>query len=130
MGPGSTDRRLSDRGVTSIQFLLASALGLILFLMMANLVVVQYGRGAVRSALEQGVRAGSLSGSAAACEDTAADVLRQLLGGAMGDGIAVECAAGASSITASGSGTFASWTPMTPDFTIELTARATREQPP
>jgi hypothetical protein len=98
--------------------------------MLANLVVVQYGRGAVRSALDQGVRAGSLTGSVAACEDTAANVLAQLLGGTMGDGVVVECTVGANSIAASGSGIFPSWTPVTPDFTIELTARATREQPP
>jgi len=58
-------RRLNERGVTSGQFLLASALALLLFLALANLVVVQYGRGAVRSALDQGARVGAISSSVA-----------------------------------------------------------------
>ena len=49
MDPLSVDRRLNDRGITSVQFLLASGLGMLLFLALANLVVVQYGRGALRS---------------------------------------------------------------------------------
>ena len=43
--PLTADRRLNERGISSIQFLLASGLGMLLFLALANLVVVQYGRG-------------------------------------------------------------------------------------
>lgn len=119
-----------DRGVTSVQFLLASALGLVLFLILANVVVVQYGRGAIRSALEQGARAGSLEGDPAVCEVRAAEVLDQLLGGRMSDGLVLECAPTGSVMTASASTVFRSWMPLLPDFPIDLSSEALIEPPP
>ena len=115
-----------DRGVSSVQFVLASALALILFLALANLVVVQYGKGAVRSALEQGARAGSTAG-APACEDTARRVIADLLGGRMSDGLVLDCDLSGGSIVASASVTFESWTPLTPDFGFTLTSSAVVE---
>ena len=103
--------------------MLASALALILFLALANLVVVQYGRGAVRSALEQGARAGTVGG-AGVCEETAAQVVEDLLGGRMSDDLVLSCAVSGESMVASASATFESWTPLTPDFTMSLTSQA------
>jgi hypothetical protein len=119
--------RLSERGMTSVQFLLASALGLVLFLTLANIVVVQYGRGAIRSALEQGARVGAITGSVARCETRVDDVLSQLLGGQMGVGIAARCTVSATVVRASGVGSFRSWTPLSPDFGVDIQALATRE---
>lgn len=130
MDPHRADRRLSDRGVTSVQFLLASGLGLVLFLALANLVVVQYGRGALRSALDQGARVGAVSSSAEECQQRVGDVLGQLLGGRMGDGVVTTCLIGPGVVTASGRAVFVSWTPFAPDFVLEMTAQATREVPP
>jgi len=128
--PHSTHRGLSDRGVSSVQFILASGLVLLVFLAMANLVVVQYGRGALRSALDQGARVGAISSSAVQCEQRVADVLGQLLGGRMGDGVSTSCQVGSGLASATGEAVFASWTPFAPDFHIEMTALATRELPP
>jgi hypothetical protein len=113
--------------VTSVQFLLASALALILFLAFANLVVVQYGRGALRSALEQGARAGAVSGSTTDCEAVAVDVISQLLGGRMSEGLTVDCAASSGVMVATGRATFESWTVLTPDFEITMSGRAVIE---
>ncbi|HUG09081.1 MAG TPA: hypothetical protein VMP13_09345 [Acidimicrobiia bacterium] len=121
-----THRRIADRGVSSVQFVLASAFALILFLALANLVVVQYGKGAVRSALEQGARAGS-TGGVAACEDTVRLVMDDLLGGRMSDGLVSDCAMSDGSIVASASAVFESWTPLTPDFTFSLSSSAVVE---
>lgn len=126
MDPRRTHRRIGERGVSSVQFVLASALALVLFLALANLVVVQYGRGAVRSALEQGARAGT-TGGLPACEDTAAQVVDDLLGGRMSNGLVVSCSQTASSIVATASMTFESWTPLTPDFAFTMTSRAVTE---
>lgn len=117
---------MSDRGVSSVQFVLASSLALILFLALANLVVVQYGRGAIRSALEQGARAGSVAGSAA-CQSTAQSVVEDLLGGQMSDGLTIACVTNDSGIVASARGIFKSWMPLTPDFEIALISGATAE---
>lgn len=126
MDTRSADRGLDDRGVTSVQFLLASGLALILFLALANLVVVQYGRGAVRSALEQGARAGTTAGPSA-CEETASRVIEDLLGGSMSDGLVLSCSRSSSSVVATASVTFESWTPLTPDFGFSLASRAVAE---
>lgn len=126
----TADRGLSERGVTSVQFLLASGLTLLLFLTLANLVVVQYGRGALRSALDQGARVGAISSSIAQCEQRVDDVLGQLLGGRMGDDVVASCEVGAEVASATGQARFVSWTPFTPDFVVEMTAVATREVPP
>jgi hypothetical protein len=128
--PVSADRRLTDRGVSSVQFLLASGLGLLLFLALANLVVAQYGRGALRSALDQGARAGAVSSSVEDCVDRIEGVLAQLLGGRMGDSVVAVCVVGPYVVTATGRALFESWTPFTSDFSIEMTAQATRELPP
>ena len=120
------DTAQGDRGVSSVQFVLAAALALVLFLALANLVVVQYGRGAVRSALEQGARAGSTSG-AAVCEATARQVITDLMGGRMSDGLVLDCVVEGGAVVSSASVTFDSWTPLTPDFAFELTATAVVE---
>lgn len=106
--------------------MLASALALILFLALANIVVVQYGRGAVRSALEQGSRAGSVGGKAD-CEQTASRVIEDLLGGRMSDDLSLSCAVSGTEISATAEGTFQSWTPFTPDFGVSLTSTAVAE---
>jgi hypothetical protein len=124
--PGSAHRRVGDRGVSSIQFVLAAALALVLFLALANLVVVQYGRGAVRSALEQGARAGSFSG-VSGCEATAVQVIADLLGGRMSDGLVLRCVLDEGEVVATASVTFDSWTPLTPDFEFQLSSAAVVE---
>jgi hypothetical protein len=115
-----------DRGVSSVQFVLASALALIVFLALANLVVVQYGKGAIRSALEQGARAGTTAGLSA-CEDTALRVVSDLLGGRMSDGLVLSCSISGGSMVASASAVFESWTPLTPDFAFSLSSSAVIE---
>jgi Flp pilus assembly protein TadG len=122
-----TDRQLSERGVSSVQFLLAAALGLVLFLTLANLIVVQYGRGAVRSALDQGARAGSVSGAEGDCTATAGDVLDQLLGGRMSSDVIITCTVVAGSMRAHASGVFEGWTAASPDYTFDLVSEATIE---
>ena len=126
MDQNATPRRLTDRGLASIQFVLAAALALVVFVMLANLVVVQYGRGALRSALEQGARAGSIGG-AAACERTAESVVSDLLGGAMSDGLVVSCRSSDGAVAAGAEVTFQAWLPLTPDFHIVMESIATEE---
>lgn len=126
MDPESTAERIGERGVSSVQFVLASSLALILFVALANLVVVQYGRGAIRSALEQGARSGTVGG-VEACRSTAHHVVEDLLGGRMSNGLTIECATDGSEVVASARVVFESWTPLTPDFELSLTSRAVAE---
>ena len=121
---------MTDRGATSVQFLVAAGFGLFLFVLLANVVVVQYGRGAVQSALDQGARAGAIEGDLDRCRHVATDVLGQLLGGAMSDTVAVDCEMVGDFVRARASGIFAGWTPISPDFPIALTGQAVLEPPP
>jgi hypothetical protein len=118
--------RIGERGFGSIQFALASALALVLFLLLANLVVVQYGKGAVRSALEQGARAGTITG-APGCEETAQDVIGVLLGGRMSDDLVVECMVSPQGVVATARVIFEAWTPLTPDYGFSFSSRAVLE---
>ena len=115
-----------ERGLSSVQFVLAAALALILFLALANLVVVQYGKGAIRSALEQGARAGTTS-DVNACEERATQVIEDLLGGRMSHGLVLSCSVSAEMVVASATAVFESWTPLTPDFAFTLSSSAVLE---
>lgn len=75
----------------------------------------------MRSALEQGARAGSISG-AEVCESTARLVVDDLLGGRMSDGLILDCASVDGAMVATATVSFESWTPLTPDFELDLSA--------
>lgn len=127
MDQSAADRRVGDRGISSVQFLLAAALSLVLFLALANLVVVQYGRGAMRSALDQGARAGAIARSEHVCESVAKDVLAQLLGGRMGESVSLHCVVDDGLMAASATARFESWTPMSADFRVAVSGEAALE---
>jgi len=80
----------------------------------------------VRSALEQGARAGSVGG-VSVCEATALGVVEDLLGGRMSDDLSLACNVDGEGIAATATVTFESWTPLTPDFGFSLTSRAVSE---
>lgn len=121
------DRRLSERGLSSVQFVLAAGLALIFFVALANVVVVQYARGSMRSALDQGVRAGVVNSSVFECEQRVGEVFEGLLSGSIGETISYKCLVEGAVMTATASLTVDSWTPFTTDFAVELEASATRE---
>jgi hypothetical protein len=124
---GIADQRLSERGFTSLQFLVASSLALVVFAVVANSVVVQYSRGAMRSALDQGARAGSIAGTEEACEDRVSQVLGELLGGSVGETVAFDCLVAGPVMRATGELVVGSWTPFTPEFDVSLVAEASLE---
>lgn len=80
----------------------------------------------MRSALEQGARAGTTAG-ALACEETVSRVVEDLLGGRMSDDLILSCDESGGTVVASASVTFESWTPLTPDFSFDLTSSAVVE---
>jgi hypothetical protein len=118
---------LSEGGLTSVQFLLASGLALIFFVALANVVIVQYAKGSLRSALDQGVRTGAVTRSIGDCEERVSAVLDGLLSGSIGDTIRFECRVDGLAMAASASLTVESWTPFTGDFPVQIEAAATLE---
>lgn len=118
-------------GFVTVQFVAAVGLSLVLLTMLANLVVFQYGRGVVRAALDEGVRTASRAGAPTAeCHRRAGAVLDDLLGGAMGRDVTVDCRLAGPMVVADAQVTFRGWLPTVPDWTFTATATAVREQAP
>ena len=104
--------RRGERGFATVQYLVALSFSLLALVGLLNFVVFQYGRGAVRAALDEGARAGTrISESAETeCEERAARVLGDLLSGSMGDGVEpVQCAVVGQRVTAETTVEFEPW---------------------
>ena len=84
-----------------MQYVATVGLSLIFLVLFANLLVDLYARGAVRDALDEGVRAAAPAGTdARVCEARADEVLDGLLRGRLGDDIRVECGPDGSTMVA------------------------------
>ncbi len=116
-------------GFTTIQYVVAVALSLLFFVLVANFLVDVYARGAVRDALAEGARAGVPAGAApGACEDRVHEVLDGLVRGPIGDDITVECRRDGAWVVAHASVVLPSWLPvLVPDWNMDLDAVALQE---
>ena len=118
-----------ERGFTTIQYVIAVAWSLLLLVLVANFLVDLYARGAVRDALDDGVRAGAPASAAVpACEERAREVLRGLVRGPLVQA-RVRCATSGAFVTADATVSLRSWLPMlVPDWHLSLHAVALREE--
>jgi hypothetical protein len=117
--------------MTTIQYVVATALSLLVFVALANFVVDLYARGAVRSAVDEGARAGAaLDTSAADCEQRARDVLGSLLAGAAGRSVRVSCADAGRVMEAHARVTLASWIPGVPAWSFTVVGSVVKEREP
>lgn len=122
----------AEAGFVTVQFVVVTALTLVVFVMLANMLVWSYGRGVLRAALDEGARAGARAADAVAeCERRAGAVLGDLLGGTMGAQVEpVRCRADGDRVVATTTARFSGWLPAVPGWTLQLEALATREVPP
>jgi hypothetical protein len=104
---------------------------LFFFLVVANLVVDLYGKGAVHTAVDEAVRAGARANvdSVAACDARARQVLDNLLGGRMGDGVVLSCAEFGGVVEAHAEVYFPAWVGF-PDMSFTVRGQALKEVPP
>jgi hypothetical protein len=118
--------------MTTLQFVLATALSLVVFVVLANFVVGLYARGAVRAALDEGARAGApVDASIAECEQRANDALDDLLGGTMRSDVHVQCADDFGTVRARADVVVRGWIPgLVPDWSFALTGTAVKEHDP
>jgi len=118
----------NERGFTTIQYVIAVAWSLVLLVLVANLMVDLYARGAVRDALDDGVRAGvPMTASAAACEARAREVVTGLVRGPLID-TRLHCEESGAFMTAEADVSLRSWLPMlVPDWHMTLHAEALRD---
>jgi hypothetical protein len=121
-----------EEGMTTVQYVAATALSLIVFVMMANFIVFLYARGVVRASVDEGARTGSRFGATTAeCESRARDVLGDLLGGGLGSDVRIRCESPDEDVMrATVDVTLHGWLPgVVPDWTFTLSARSVREHP-
>ena len=112
-------RRSGDFGFVTLQYVIAVAWSLVLLVLVANFLVDLYARGAVRDALDDGVRAAAPSWQpVAACEGRAQEVSR--LARALGHDVR-PCEVDGTTMVADG--TLPSWLPfVVPPWRLSLTA--------
>jgi hypothetical protein len=117
--------------MTTIQYVVATALSLVVFVTMANFVVDLYARGVVRSAIDEGARAGAaLDTSPADCERRARDVLASLLAGAAGQSVRVSCREVGGAMEAHARVTLAAWLPGVPSWSFTVVGSVVKERLP
>ena len=125
-------RLRGDGGMTTTQYVAATAFSLLAFVMLANFIVFSYARGVVRAAVDEGARAGGRFGSSEAeCEERAGDVLGDLLGGPLGSGVEVRCRVdgGEEVMRAHADVVLRGWIPgLTPDWSFTLEAQSVKER--
>ena len=102
---------------------------MIFFAILANFVVIQYASGAVRAALDEGVRNGARADAGVAvCQATIDEILAGVLGGPYGDEVSSTCQDNGDVMLATAQATFRGFAPLVPDLTIDFEALAAREQ--
>lgn len=116
-------------GFTTAGFVVAVGFSMLFFVLLANLMVVQYGRGVVRVALDEGARHGARYGAAGpACELRIREVLGGLLGGEMGSGVSYRCEGDSHRTRATAQVVFPAWVPGVPEFRFQMAATAAAER--
>ncbi|MGZ8754559.1 MAG: hypothetical protein ACXW15_05175 [Acidimicrobiia bacterium] len=103
-----------EAGFTSLQFAVMAFFTMVIFAAVVNLVAMQYQRGSVRVALDEGARLGaSAAHSEADCERVADSILRGddsgLLRGTLGEGIEINCEIIGGEMVATAVGSSAWW---------------------
>jgi hypothetical protein len=118
--------------MTTVQFVTATAISLFVFVVLANLAVALYARGAIRAAIDEGARAGApIDSSVAECERRANDALDDLLGGRMRAAVHVGCVDSFGTVRARADVEIVGWIPgVIPDWAFTLTATAVKEHEP
>jgi hypothetical protein len=118
-------------GFTTVQYVATVGLSLVFLVLFANLLVDLYARGAVRDALDEGVRAAAPVGGdgVGVCEQRSQEVLDGLLHGRLGDDIRVSCQEDGTTMVARSEGSLPSWLPaIVPSWRVSLEARMQRER--
>ncbi len=121
--------RRDQDGFTTLQYVVATSFSLVLFVLVANLLVDLYTRGAVRDALDEGVRAAvPMTSTAADCEARVNEVIRSVAGGSLLRVDDLRCERDGDSVVALDVALL-SWLPtLVPDWQLQLRASARQER--
>ena len=122
--------RLGDEeGSVTLPYVYGTGLTLLLFVLLTNLVVHQYGHGALRAVADEAARSGArttgdVPALVAACQQTAAERRSVLLGERLGREADVVCRVRGEHVIVTAEATFVGWLPLVPDWRPAVTASA------
>lgn len=123
-----------DDGFVTVQFVGVTAFSLVLFVLLANLVLAQYARAALRHAADDAARAASRAASTVVagqrCRSHADAAVADLLGGALVRDRATTCHLSAHRVEVDVRATVGAWLPLYPPFDVGATATVVREARP
>ncbi|MET0895634.1 MAG: hypothetical protein ABWY80_07270 [Acidimicrobiia bacterium] len=118
-----------ESGMATLQYVVATACSLVIFVMLVNVVVDLYARGAVRAAIDEAARAGApIDASASECAARARDVLLHLVGRRIRSGVSITCNERDDAMTARADVRLPSWLGVIPDWSFTLTGSAVKER--
>lgn len=114
--------------------MLAMTITLAVFMGAINLIVDQYAKGVMRTAVDEAARAGSLQGApggpVGACDTKAAEVMSNLLNGPFGHGIHIACGLQSGQVVAVASGSLPGWLRVIPTDTLRVVGTAPQQANP
>jgi hypothetical protein len=117
--------------MTTLEHVVATGAVLLVFVVIANVIVDLYARGAVRAAVDEAVRVSArVDATSEQCAARAADVLAGLLGERLRAGIRITCSEGLGAVTATAEVRLAGWLPVVPDWSFVITGTAVEERVP
>ena len=120
-----------ERGSTIVLGALGIAILLIIFVGGANLVLDEYAKGAVRTAVDEAAQAGATAGgSVAACETEAEQVRGNLIRGEYGADVTITCQVASGLMLATASGDLPSLVPPVPRVHVSVTGVSVIEEAP
>lgn len=115
-----------DRGMATLPTVVAATFALASFVLLANLVLVQYARGVARTAVDEAVRQALVSPlPVELCLGTAGDVLSDLIGGSFGADLQPACWVADGVVFATVDGRVPALVPVMPDFEVAARSSAT-----
>ena len=124
-----------ERGNAALVTVLAMAITLVVFMVAINLIVDEYGKGAIRAAVDEAAQAGSLQGAPggpiSACQAKASQVMSGLLNGPFGRNVTITCGINANGqVVATADGTLPAWLRVIPTDPIHVVGTARIETNP
>ena len=127
--------RKDEGGNAALVTVLAMAITLIVFMVALNFIVDEYGKGAIRTAVDEAAQAGSLQGApggpVAACQAKASQVMSGLLNGPFGRNVTITCGLNANGqVVATADGTLPAWLRLVPTDPIHVVGSSRIETNP
>ncbi|HKZ18649.1 MAG TPA: hypothetical protein VJQ57_00920 [Acidimicrobiia bacterium] len=126
---GSRVRRLKrEGGFATAQFMVVAAMSMAFMALLLHLIALQYARGVLRSALDEGVRIGAPAAAQESdCVAAIDRVLADLMGGPLGQDVTFQCLFVNQRVVASAEGAFSGWFPGVPDVTFQVEVAGVKE---